>query len=94
LEFLNEARRRFQGERFDGLFEAWKTGKITEQEVRLEFSQLNPGRTVFLNTFLVQSPGPPVAEVNRAGDGCVKDTHYLYRHGSRHRDGDAKLLGA
>jgi hypothetical protein len=94
LEFLNEARRRFQGERFDGLFEAWKTGKITEHEVRLEFSQLNPGRTVFFNTFLVQSHGSPVAEVTRGGDGCVKDTHHRYRHGSRHPEGDAKLLGA
>jgi hypothetical protein len=94
LEFLNEARRRFQGERFDGLFERWKTRKITEHEVQLEFSQLNPGRTVFFNTFLVQSHGSPVAEVTRRGDGCVKDTNHRYRHGSRHPDGDAKLLGA
>src|ERR1700676_4529362 len=42
LEFLKESRRRFQGERFDGLFERWKTGRITEQVVRLELSQLNP----------------------------------------------------
>jgi hypothetical protein len=94
LEFLNEARRRFQGARFDGLFERWKTGKITEHEVRLEFSQLNPGRAVFFNTFLVRSHGSPVAEVTRGGDGCVKDTHHRYRHGSRHPEGDAKLLGA
>jgi hypothetical protein len=94
LEFLNEARRRFQGEPFDRLFEAWKTGKITEQEVRLEFSQVNPGRTVFFNTFLVHWHGSPLAEVNRRGDGCVKDTNHRYRHGSRHPDGDSKLLGA
>jgi hypothetical protein len=94
LEFLNEARRRFQGERFDGLFGRWKTGKITEHEVQLEFSQLNPGRTVFFNTFLVQSHGSPVAEVTRGGDGWVKDTNHRYRHGSRHPEGDAKLLGA
>jgi hypothetical protein len=96
LEFLNEARRRFQGERFDGLFERWKTGKITEQEVRLEFSQLNPGpgRTVFFNTFLVHSHGSPVAEVTRRGDGCVKDTNHQHRHASSHPEGEAKLLGA
>jgi hypothetical protein len=93
LEFLNEARRRFQGEPFDGIFKEWMTGKITEQEVRLEFSQLSPGRTVFFNTFLVQSHGSPVAEVTRGGDGCVKDTNHRCRHGSRHLDGDAKLLG-
>jgi hypothetical protein len=67
FEFLNEARRRFQGEPFDRLFEAWKTGQITEHEVRLEFSQLNPGRRVFFNTFLVQSHGSPVAEVTSTG---------------------------
>jgi hypothetical protein len=94
LEFLNEGRRRFQGQRFDGLFERWKTGKITEYEVRLEFSQLNPRRTVFFNTFLVHSHGSPLAEVTQRGDGCVKDTNHRYRHGSRHPDGDAKLLGA
>jgi hypothetical protein len=94
LEFLNEARRRFQGERFDGLFERWKTGRITEHEVRLGFSQLNPGRTVFFKTFLVQSHGSPVAEVTRRGDGCVKDTNHQYRHASRHPEGGAKLLGA
>lgn len=93
LEFLNEARRRFQGETFDGLFERWKTGRITEQEVRLELSQLSPRRTVFFNTFLVQSHGSPLAEVTRGGDGCVKTTHHRCRHGSRHPHGEAKLLG-
>jgi hypothetical protein len=93
LEFLNEARRRFQGGTFDCLFEAWKAKKITEHEVRLEFSQLNPGRTVFFNTFLVQSHGSPLAEVNRRGDGCVKDTHHRYRHGSRNLERDAKFWG-
>jgi hypothetical protein len=94
LEFLNEARRRFQGEPFDGLFERWKTGKITEHEIRLEFSQLNPGRTVFFNTFLVHSHGSPVADVTRRGDGCMKDTNHPWRHASRHPGGNAKLLGA
>jgi hypothetical protein len=94
LEFLNEARQRFQGERFEGLFEGWKTGKVTEHELRLEFSQLKPGRALFFNTFLVHPHGSPVAEVTRRSDGCVKDTHHPFRHGSRHPEGDAKLLGA
>jgi len=94
LEFLNEARWRFRGEPFDRLFEAWKTGQITEPDVRLEFSQVNPGRAVFFNTFLVHSHGSPLAEVTRRGDGCVKDTNHRYRHGSRHPQGDAKVLEA
>jgi hypothetical protein len=28
------------------------------------------------------------------GDGCMKDTNHLSRHGSRHPEGDAKLLRA
>jgi hypothetical protein len=94
LEFLKEARRRFQGERFDGLFEAWKTGKATEYEVRLEFSRQKPERAVYFSAFLVHPHGSPVDEVTRRGDGCVKDTRHQYRHRSRHPAGDAKLLGA
>lgn len=94
LEFLNEARRRFQGERFDGLFEAWKTGKLTEHQLRLEFSRRKPDQAVFFSTFLVHRHGSPIDEVTRRGDGCMKDTHHRYRHRSRHPAGDAKLLGA
>jgi hypothetical protein len=94
LEFLNDARRRFQGERFESLFEAWSIGKITERELRLEFSQLRPDRPVFFGTFLVQGHGSPVAEVIRRGDGCVKDTRHHPHDRSRHPGGDAKLLGA
>jgi hypothetical protein len=28
------------------------------------------------------------------GDGCMKDTDHLYRHGSRHPEGDTKCLEA
>jgi hypothetical protein len=94
LEFLKEARQRFQGEQFDGVFEAWKTGKVTEQEVGLEFSREKPEQAVFFSTFLVRLHGSPVDEVTRRGDGCMKDTHHRYRHRSRHPRGDAKLLGA
>ncbi len=85
LEFLNDARRRFHGDRFESLFEAWSTGKITERELRLEFPQLKSGRPVFFESFLVQQRGSPVSEFIRRGDGCAKDT----RHPSRrpaHRD--------
>jgi hypothetical protein len=94
LEFLKDARRRFQGERFDGLFEAWKTGQMTEQKVRFEYSRLKPEQEVFFSTFLVRPHGSPVDEVTRRSDGCVKDTRHRYRHRSRHLGGDAKLLGA
>src|SRR5207244_2277350 len=40
LEFLNEARRRFHGDRFESLYQSWSAGTITERDLRLEFSQL------------------------------------------------------
>jgi len=94
FEFLIEARRRFHGDRFDSFYQAWSNGTITERELRLEFSQLKPDRTVFFGTFLVHEHRSPVAEIVRRGDGCVKDTRNPLRHRSRHRRIDAKSLGA
>jgi hypothetical protein len=65
FEFLNDARRRFHGDRFDGLYQAWVTGRIAEAELRLEFSQLAPPRTVFFDTYLVRNGHSPLDERNR-----------------------------
>ena len=94
FEFLNEARRRFQGDRFETLYQAWRSGELDERNLRLEFSQLRPNRAVFFDTCLVNGHGSPLVVVTRNGDGCMKDTHHPARHGSRHPLGDAKLLGA
>ena len=94
FEFLTEARRRFYGDRFENLYQAWISGTITERELRLEFSQLNPDRPVFFGTFLVHEHRSPVAETLRRSDGCVKDTRNPPRDRSRHPRSDAKLLGA
>ncbi len=94
LEFLKEARRRFHGDRFESLYQAWGAGTIMERDLRLEFSQLKPDRPVFFGTFLVQEHSSPVAEIIRRGDGCVKDTRNSPRHRSRHPWGAAKFLGA
>ena len=93
LEFLNEARRRFHGDKFDTFYRAWSFGELSDRELRVEFSQLRPDRAVFFDTFLVHPHGHPLAVVSEQGDGCVKDTDHLSRHGSRHPEGDAKLLG-
>ncbi len=84
LEFLNDARRRFYGDGFESLFQAWSTEKISERELRLEFSQLRSERPVFFETFLVREHNSPLSEVIRHGGGCVKDT----RNPSRHRSGE------
>jgi hypothetical protein len=84
LEFLNDARRRFHGEGFESLFQAWSTETISERELRLEFSQLKSERPVFFETFLVREHNSPVSEVIRHGDGRAKDT----RNPSRRRPGE------
>ena len=67
FEFLNEARRRFHGDRFESLYQAWMTGRIAERELRLEFSQLTPERTVFFDTYLVRNGRSPLDETHRNG---------------------------
>ena len=62
FEFLNEARRRFHGERFENLYQAWTAGQIAERELRLEFSQLTPERTIFFDTYLVRNGRSPLDE--------------------------------
>ena len=62
FEFLNEARQRFHGERFDALYRAWIAGGISERELRVEFSQLHPGRAVYFETYLVGNGRSPLDE--------------------------------
>jgi len=53
FEFLAEARRRFHGERFEELYQDWYARRLDERQLRIEFSQLTPDRTVFFDTYLV-----------------------------------------
>jgi hypothetical protein len=94
FEFLNDARRRFHGERFESLYKAWRAGELKERDLRREFSQLIPDRTVFFDTYLVKAHWSPVAVDSTAGERCMKDTDHLTVHRSVHPDGERKLVGA
>jgi len=52
LLFLNQAKQRFTGERFETLLRNWKAGRITEAEIRAEFPA-RTGRKVYFETYLV-----------------------------------------
>ncbi len=67
FEFLNDARRRFHGDRFEHLYSAWIAGRVAERELRVEFSQLTPGRTMFFETYLVRNGRCPLDERIRKG---------------------------
>jgi hypothetical protein len=62
LEFLSEGRRRFHGERLESLYQSWLTGTIDEPALRAVFAQLNPGKKVSFETYLVRNHHSPLAE--------------------------------
>jgi hypothetical protein len=53
IEWLKEATHRFHGERFEGSYQAWSSGTLTEQSLRTEFEQVRPHRIVSFQTSLV-----------------------------------------
>ncbi len=53
FEFLNEAKSRFHGDRFERLYSAWILGTFSEHDLRHEFCQMEPHRTVSFETYLV-----------------------------------------
>jgi hypothetical protein len=53
LLFLDGAKRRFAGDRFEALFKPWKAGRIAEADLRAEFPSKVSNRKVYFETFLV-----------------------------------------
>ena len=53
FEFLNEAKSRFHGDRFERLYKAWISGTVGEHALRHEFCQIERHRTVTFETHLV-----------------------------------------
>src|SRR5258708_35016128 len=53
FEFLNEAKSRFHGDRFERLYKAWISETLGEHELRREFCQMERHRTVTFETYLV-----------------------------------------
>lgn len=67
FEFLNEARRRFQGEPFDDLYARWLRGEAIEPELRTGFARQAPQRAILFDTFLVKNHRSPILERERNG---------------------------
>ena len=55
LIFRNEARKRFSGERFEGLYRGWKSERITESAIRQQFAPNDRIRRVGFDTYLLQT---------------------------------------
>lgn len=93
LEFLNIARQRFRGDCFDSLYHGWRSGELSEQDLRTEFLQLRPGQTAFFDTYLVRSRRLALDFERKSGERCVKDKDHHPVHRSVHPVGEWKLLG-
>lgn len=65
FEFLNEAKSRFHGDRFERLYLAWLGGTVSEKEVRREFCQVEPHRRIFFETYLVAKHRSHLSEAER-----------------------------
>ena len=94
LEFLRDARRRFQEKNFESLYRSWRSGGLGECELRARISRQKPERAIFFDTYLVNAQQPPTARDACQGDGCMNNKHHCIHHGSRHPSADAKVLGA
>lgn len=57
LIFRNQARLRFCGDRFEGFYRGWKTGRITEEAIRQQFPVNSRERSIAFDTFLLKKVG-------------------------------------
>lgn len=64
LIFRNQARSRFAGERFEGLYRGWKTGRVSETGMRQLVGTNDRPRTVHFETYVVR---PVLAHGERSG---------------------------
>lgn len=53
IEWLNEATRRFHGERFESLYSLWLSGQINDESIPGEFAHASPQKQVHFATYVV-----------------------------------------
>jgi len=67
LIFRNQARKRFDGDRFEGMYRGWKNGHISESGIRHDVGANDRKRTVGFDTFLLRRIGVPEADSGEVG---------------------------
>ena len=65
LEFLADAKHRFEGERFETLYRLWRAGDAEEGQVRAEFAQTTPARRASFDTYLIRNTHSPLDEIRK-----------------------------
>ena len=92
LEFLSDARKRFRNENIERLYKSWCSGEVADSDLRAHISPRRPEQAIFFDTYLVARDHSASAGDAPYGDGCTKNTVHCIRHGSRHLNGDAKVV--
>ena len=90
LEFLTDARERFQEEKIERLYRSWQSGEVAECELRARISQQKPERAISFDTYLVNGHRPSQIEIAAPGDRCMKDTDHPSVHHFVHPQGERK----
>jgi len=65
FEFLTEARRRFEGQKFEDLYHAWLRREVDEDGLGRQFAECIPGRKISFATYLIRTGSSPVDERQR-----------------------------
>ena len=88
LEFLSDARQRFQGEEVERLYRSWRSGELGECELRAKISEQKPDRAIFFDTYLVNGHRFSPTENAGQSDGCMKHPDHPSVHHFVHPGGE------
>jgi hypothetical protein len=75
LIFRNQARKRFVGDRFEGMYRGWKNGHISGGHIRYEVGINDRKHTVGFDTFLLPTGA---AQAGSAGGGAERKDYTLH----------------
>jgi hypothetical protein len=90
LEFLRDARQRFQEEMIERLYRSWRSGELGNCELRAKIAQQKPERGIFFDTYLVYGHRSSHTENAGQGDGCMKHPDHRSGHPFVHPGGERK----
>ena len=90
LEFLRDARERFQSTEIERLYRSWRLGEFGEPELRAKISQQRPRRAIYFDTYWINGHPSSQLEIAEHGDRCMKDTDHPSVHRFVHPAGERK----
>jgi len=90
LEFLNAAKRRFHGERFESLFSAWRSGRLTKEDLRRKLSDHRPEQNIYFESVLVSDHRSYLERNECRSERGMKHTVHPSVHRSVHQLGERK----